>query len=323
MSERLDSIRAMGRRGRCVFGVLSVALVLVAPAPAARSYEPAVELFTFKDDRIAESSGVAASSTQDTILFTHNDSGDSARFFAVDRFGCTLTTYGLKGADAVDWEDMARGPDDKGRSSLFFGDIGDNLHERSDGISVYRVPEPRVDTSRSAAKCPPPLSATTAWRRFDLRYPGLPEDAESLLVHPRTGQVFIVTKTYLDVSDVYAAPDPLDPAHPNVLERVATIVFPPSDADPTFNPPYGATGRVNATGGEISPRADRVVVRTYTDAWEWPVSDGDVIAAFGGTPSRVVLPSTMQGEAIAYTANGRSLVTTSEGVNAPVHLVRG
>ncbi len=309
-------------RGRLLAVVISTLVVVAPSGRPALAYGSAVELFRFKDDRITESSGVTASSTQERVVFTHNDSGDAARFFAVDSFGCTLMTYALKGADATDWEDMARGPDDRGRSSLYFGDIGDNLHERSDGISVYRVAEPRVDTSSASRVCGPRRSTTVkGWTRFDLAYPDIPQDAEALLVHPRTGQLFIVTKTYLGVSGVYAAPDPLDPKRPNILERVANIVFPPSDADPTFNPPYGAVGRLNATGGDISSRGDRVVVRTYTDAWEWPVRRGNIPDAFAGMPSRVILPPTMQGEAIAYARGGRSLLITSEGVHAPVHLI--
>jgi hypothetical protein len=219
---------------------------------------------------------------------------------------------------------MGRGPDDRGRSSLFFADIGDNLHQRTDGITVYRVAEPRVDVGRTAGTCRG--GRTTAirnWTRFDLSYPDVPQDAETLLVHPRTGRLFVVTKTYADVSGVYAAPDPLRPGRPNVLERVATIVFPPSPADPTPNPPFGASGRVNATGGDVSPSGDRLIVRTYTDGWEWKIPDGGIAAAFDEAPTRIPLPSTQQGEAIAYTRKGRSLLTSTEGVNAPVHLLTG
>lgn len=309
------------RKALYVFVV--VATVALNWGGSATAYGPAKELFRFADPRIIESSGIVSSSSQDRILFTHNDSGDTARFFAVDHRGCTQATYPLVGAEANDWEDMARGPDEKGKSSLYFADIGDNLHQRSDGISVYRLAEPNVDVRQSGPKCRAGRTKPVRnWIRFDLQYPDIPQDAETFLVHPRTGQLFIVTKTYLDVSGVYAAPRVLRRDEPNVLERVATIVFPPSSADPTHNPPFGAIGRVNATGGDIAPAADRLVVRTYTDAWEWTVEDGDVVAAFAATPLRIQLPPTMQGEAIAYTRNGRSLLTSTEGVNAPVHLLR-
>ena len=75
---------------------------------------------------IAESSGVAASRKHPGVVWTHNDSGDAPRVFALDAHTCaTIATYTIPGATAVDWEDMARGPDETGRSSLWFGDIGD------------------------------------------------------------------------------------------------------------------------------------------------------------------------------------------------------
>jgi hypothetical protein len=306
-----------------IYGLVAVAVATfdLTCGGSAHAYGPGKEIFRFADRRITESSGIVSSSSQERILFTHNDSGDTARFFAVDFRGCTQATYPLVGADANDWEDMARGPDERGRSALYFADIGDNLHQRTAGISVYRVAEPKVDVRTTGAKCRAGITKPVRnWVRFDLAYPDLPQDAETLLVHPRSGQIFVVTKTYLDVSGVYAAPDPLRPGVPNMLERVATIVFPPSTVDPTPNPPFGAIGRVNATGGDIAPKADRVVVRTYTDAWEWKV-DGDVVAAFAATPTQIPLPFTQQGEAITYSRNGRSLVTSTEGVNAPVHLL--
>ena len=63
----------------------------------------ALVAFTFQDPRITESSGLAASS-RSGIVFTHNDSGDSARFFAVDDAGRTRTTYALPDVQARDWE---------------------------------------------------------------------------------------------------------------------------------------------------------------------------------------------------------------------------
>lgn len=307
---------------RVLCGLVAVATFGLTCSSAARAYGPGTELFRFSDRRITESSGIVASSAQERLIFTHNDSGDTARFFAVDFRGCTLAVYPLVGAEANDWEDMARGPDTKGRSSLYFADIGDNLHQRTDGISVYRVTQPKVDVRPSGSKCRGGATKPIRnWVRFDLAYPDVPQDVETLLVHPRSGQLFVVTKTYAEVSGVYAAPTPLRSGVTNVLERVATIVFPPSPADPAANPPFGAIGRVNATGGDISPTGERVVVRTYTDAWEWDVADRDVVAAFAAAPTRIPLPSTQQGEAITYSRNGRSLLTSTEGVNALVHLL--
>ena len=59
-------------------------------------------------DAITELSGLAASRTRDGVFYTHNDSGDGARFFAIDRTGALLATYTLEGVDANDIEDEVR-----------------------------------------------------------------------------------------------------------------------------------------------------------------------------------------------------------------------
>src|SRR5687768_666059 len=96
--------------------LIAVTLVLaLLPASAATAaVDP--ELCRFADDRITESSGAVTSSVSDGWFFTHNDSGDEARFFVVDRRCRTLATHTMPGVDSNDWEDMARGPDEAGVS---------------------------------------------------------------------------------------------------------------------------------------------------------------------------------------------------------------
>jgi hypothetical protein len=55
------------------------------------------------------------------------------------------------------------------------------------------------------------------------------------------------------------------------------------------------------------------VVRTMSDAYEFDVPDGDVAKAITtGTPRITPLPNEPQGEAICYSADGRSLLTASD-----------
>lgn len=293
-----------------------VAVVLATAVPA-RSYDDAVVLFTFADERITESSGLVASSVSDSWVFTHNDSGDDARFYVVDRGGRTLATHTMPGIDSSDWEDIARGPDEQGRSSLWLGDIGDNAMMRS-AVVVYRVPEPEVDPARDGVEVttPPPAA-------FVLRYEDTPHDAETLLVHPVTGRLFVVTKTYVGQASLYAAPEQLSTREPNELTRVADLVFTPTGTPGA--PQFGPGANLATTGGDISPSGDRVAVRTYTDLYEWELPDGDVAAALQPTRPRVrtPLPATVQGEAAAYSRDGRSVLVSTEGQNAPVHLLAG
>src|SRR3954453_11347473 len=92
-----------------------------ATATAERS---STALFHFRDPAIVESSGIAASSYDDHLVFTHNDSGDTPRFFGVDFRGCTLARFNVSGATATDWEDMARSRGPSREPTLWLGDIG-------------------------------------------------------------------------------------------------------------------------------------------------------------------------------------------------------
>ena len=99
----------------------------------------------FRSEMITESSGIVKSRIHDNVFWTHNDSGDSARLFAVDRDGNLITPHGSSsnkgitviGALNVDWEDMAS--DNAG--NLYIGDIGNNSKDKELFI-VYRIKEP-------------------------------------------------------------------------------------------------------------------------------------------------------------------------------------
>lgn len=216
---------------------LAALAALVIPAAAAGTpitagtlSSPEVKL-RLRDQRITEASGLAVSSRFSRVIYTHNDSGDSARFFAINRHGRTRATLSLKGASSRDWEDMAAGP----RRTVWLGDIGDNGTSRK-YISVFRVKEPRTMETRRLS-----------WTQFDLRYPNGSHNAEALLVHPVSGALYVVTKEHRGAG-IYRAKRPLDTAGYNVLRRVA-----------------GAPSVV--TGGDFSSDGNRLVLRTYRKAY--------------------------------------------------------
>ena len=86
---------------------------------------------------IDESSGLVASNHRDDLLWTHNDSGDTPRIFAIDLEGNLVGEVAIEGALASDWEAITS----DGNGRLLIGDIGNNENQRRD-LTVYVVEEP-------------------------------------------------------------------------------------------------------------------------------------------------------------------------------------
>ena len=167
--------------------MLAVSVVLAATGAAGAAPVAAAAsrpVFRFADGRIDEASGIGVGIASPGVVYVQNDSGDSARFFAVDAStGATLAVYSVPGAQNVDWEDLAVARDARGVPSVWLADIGDNDAVRQE-VRIYRVDEPVVDRDRVG------LELTTAepsvWR---LRYPdGLTNNINILQIFRQTCQ---------------------------------------------------------------------------------------------------------------------------------------
>lgn len=256
--------------------------------PAAERDWDKLTLLTKLDDKeIDESSGVAPSHLRPGIFYTHNDSGDKPRFFSFDDKGHVTGSYSVPNAEATDWEDMASASIG-GKSYLYFGDIGDN-NEKRKSITVYRVPEPS-----------PGAVPTAPDQVLVLNYPDGPHNAETLMVHPTAGDIYIVTKTSKGPSLVFKLPNPANSGRFD-LAKIGEI---------QTGGPIDATKLT--TGGDISPDGKHVVVRGYLGAWEFdaPARFDDWVKS---KPRAIQTNVEPQGEAICYSTDGKSLITTSEG----------
>ena len=99
-------------------------------------------------------------------------------------------TYKVKNADNDDWEDIAGIKDSTGECFLYIGDIGNNSRTKT-VQTVYRVKEP-TDFSKDSSKKNPLLTGDA--EAFKFSYPDIMHDAETLLVHPQTGEIYVITK---------------------------------------------------------------------------------------------------------------------------------
>jgi hypothetical protein len=238
-----------------------------------------------------ELSGLALSHSQARVLWTHNDSGDRARVFAVAPSGRLRADVSVTGAEHEDWEDIAIGPAPDAGDALYIGDIGDNDEERP-AVVVYRVPEPRV--VRGAP------NATAPAQRLRLRYPDRPHNAEALLVDPSSGALVIVTKESGGIAHVYVADHP-STATTTTMRRVGRLSL-------------GSDEPVNA--GDVSANGRTIALRTSDRAFVWSRRTGESLAsAMRRRPCapRAYLGVEGQSEALALTGDGRAFHTVPEG----------
>ena len=94
---------------------------------------------------INEMSGIVKSRHHSDTFWVHNDSGDSARIFAIRRDGSLIGEVKVDGAQNVDWEDIA-----VDNRNLYVSDLGNNGNARKD-LSIYVLPEPTPASSRAKA----------------------------------------------------------------------------------------------------------------------------------------------------------------------------
>ncbi|MGC4790975.1 hypothetical protein ACLQ22_24475 [Micromonospora sp. DT178] len=254
------------------------------PTPAAAPGTPVCEV---RGGRLSEISGMVA--TDDGFVMVNDGADDEARrriFFLDDR--CSVVRTVSYPSRPRDTEDLAVGAD----GTVWVADIGDNDRSRQT-IAVWKLP-PGADR--------PVL--------YRMAYPDGPHDAEALLV---TGDDRpVVVSKYS--ANVYAPSGALRAGATTPLVKVGQVRLPAS----TTSNPFGALGRTAVTGAATAPDGRRIVLRTYADAYEFDVTDGDVVTALtGGTPRIIALPDEPQGESVTYSRDGRSLLTVSETADQP------
>ncbi|NEC68029.1 WD40 repeat domain-containing protein [Streptomyces sp. SID9727] len=258
---------------------LGAAVLLALAAAPALADGGADRSFTIEDPRITESSGLAASRLHPGIYWTHNDSDDGPYVFAVDsRTGKTVATVTMKGVGQPrDVEAISIGPD----GNIYVGDIGDNLNGSWDHVWIYRFPEPRTLKD-----------ATVRATQFDVKYADGPRNAEALMVHPRTGRVYIASKNE-DGGGLYEGPAKLGTGGDNVFKRVGEVPW--------------------VTDGAFSPDGGELVLRSYFSARGYTFANGRL-----GKDYDVESPLLPQSESVTYTADGSALMYGSEGERSSV-----
>ena len=249
---------------------------------------------------ITEASGIVASRRQPGIYWVHNDSGDGARLYAIDTAGRRRATFVLQGVGAFDWEAIALGPGPiAGVDYLYVGDIGDNFLIRST-IRVLRFREPLVPVA------PEIRTITSGVASLRLRYPDRARNAEALMIDPRTGMLYVVTKQVASEGiRVLAARANLAPGSTSTLRSLGTPDLPEGG---------------NPTGVDMSHDGRTIALRTYDDVYVYDVAPTMAVAtALLARPCVANAAIEPQGEAIAFHTDDRGFVTFSEGAGQPLN----
>lgn len=273
---------------------------------AASNYDKPRVIGRIESAEIKESSGITVSKCQPDVIWTHNDSGDGPFIYAMNSKGKHLGTWQVQNARNFDWEDMASSKDNFGKCQLYIGEIGNtDKNERSEH-KIYRVAEPAVGASDSNSTSKNALQ-TAAAEMLIFSYPDSKQDAETLLVHPQTGDIYVLTKQRDKPSGVYRLKSAFNNPATAKAEKIADITVP-------------AVPNGLLTGGEISSDGKRVILCDYFAGYEIVLPDGtaNFEDIWKQKPSAIELGDRKQGEAIGYSADGLSILATSEGKNQPI-----
>jgi hypothetical protein len=279
-----------------------------APSPSAGTAQPPAAgagqtVCTPDSQKINEISGLVATATGYVAINDSANASSKSRIFTLDA-SCKVV------GTPINYEPTARDPEDltlDKNGTLWIADIGDNT-EASGGSATAR-PTVAVWNLPQGAKAP-------VINR--LAYPdGKKRDAEALLLNG-DGTPIIITKD--PVGEVWIPEGPLQPNTTKGVKLKQMGTFAPQETK-TANP-LAFLGWKAITGAASSPDGTRVVIRTYSDAYEFDVQGGDVIKAItSGKPRITPLPNEARGEAITYSTDGKQYITASDvpsDVKAPI-----
>ncbi|MEV3954623.1 WD40 repeat domain-containing protein [Streptomyces albogriseolus] len=267
------------RRPFVLLAATLLTAALAVPASAADN-DGGDEGFTINDPRVTESSGLAASRQHPGVYWTHNDSDDGPHLYAVDgSTGDTVARLTLTGIGTPrDVEAISVGPGDR----LFVADVGDNLGGTWPYVWIYELPEPeRLQ------------DATVRATQYVVKYADGPRDAEAMVVHPKTGRVYLIDK-HEDGGHLYEGPEKLSPSGDNVFRPVAPVELWTTDA-------------------ALSPDGQHLAVRGYFGGIHYAWNGGKL-----EREGRLSVPLQGQGESVTYSADGSRLLFGSEGEQSGV-----
>jgi hypothetical protein len=246
-------------------------------------YLPGIMIQTIANPVLEEMSGLAFSKNHPDKFYTHTDSGGEAAVYVLDSLGNELGKIVLERVENRDWEDIAVGPGPHGKSYVYVAEIGDNLGVHS-SVQIIRFPEPEKITGQQTVK--PEV--------LNFNYPDGAMDAESLIVDPISGDLFIVSKR--DAQNTLFRLKSRDFGKKGVVaEKLLTLPM------------------TSATAADISQDGSKILIKNYFKVYFWERRKGEsIVEALSRSPIELPYVPEPQGEAVGFQPDGKAYYTVSE-----------
>lgn len=261
-----------------------------------------------------EISGVAESRRNPGVLFVHNDSGDSPRFFAIDRQGQLLAELSLSKVPVLlDAEDIAIGPGPGGGDFIYLGDTGNNFASSWLGLPrrkavLYRIPEPDVPLSARGSR----ISLEDVFP-IVFTFPDGARNVEAFFIDPPSGDLYMLSKQSDHRSQLLRASAAVLAAGGGELELFGELSFGRA----------AVPGSTLPTSASVSRDGAMILVRTYETVLLFRRAPGELASnALARAPEELPAPNERQGEAISFIDGDTAFLTISEGTHAAINCAR-
>jgi hypothetical protein len=260
-----------------------------SPSPVVGPETKGKKVCSIADDRLTEISGMVATGSGYAVVNNGSGLDSHKKIFVLDGKCAVSKAVSFSGNGARDPEDLAVAKD----GTLWVADIGDSDKSR-DTIALWKL-----------------AKGSSSPVIYRLSYPDGKHDAGALVIGAN-GTPIIVTKD-ATTPRLYSPVGALQASKTVRLQKVGTFTLPKT----TTSNPLAAPGRLVVTGGAVSPDGSKVTLRTYADAVEFDVTNGNLVESIvKGVPRVTPLPDEPRGEAITYSADGATFLTVSQTAQA-------
>jgi hypothetical protein len=258
-------------------------------------FRSAVSLGVISEKEMDEISGITVSNVYTDHIWCHNDSGDKARLFLINQKAELVHTVYIENVKNRDWEDMAiyKNPA-SGRSMIYIADIGDNK-AKYDYSQIHIIEEPNLnlDTKETTVSVSQTITYT---------YPEGPRDAETLMIDPANGDIYIISKRENQVG-LFKIPFPY-PNEKIVAKKITDL-------------PY-----TYIVAGDIASDRSAIVIKDYNSVYHFSlVKDQKIEDALLEKPYLPPYVREPQGESICWSMDSKSFFTLSEESPGKIHPV--